>query len=879
MRILLSLIVLLLTSVSSMAVNVSVRAVGQPAESVFKELMRQTGKNFVYSSGLLSGVKVTVEANDRPLERVLDEMFRGTDITYNIKGNNVVLRRRTRQAMIVVSGYVREEGTGESLIGALVVDSSSKKTVATNSAGFYSIYVTPGQVTLAVSYPGFDAESRTMTIRSDSRVDFTLKERGSGSARQLSEVVVVADPNKSIAMESTDVGRLNLTRADITSTPTLFGEADVIKTLQLQPGVSAGVEAMAGMYVHGGANDENLYMLDNIPLYQVNHFGGLFSAFNTEAIKNVDFYKSTFPAKYDGRLSSIMAVNTKDGSMEGHHGSFKLGLTSGALNIDGPIIKGKTTYALAVRRSWFEVLTVPGLAIYNAVRQEKESTTVARYSFTDVNAKVTHHFSDNSQLHAMFYFGEDFLKGGDKRNVEDAENDETMRESGISKLRWGNLVASLGWNYAFSSKLFGEFTGAYTHYRSSLNREDEDYLESAGSVIEDSRRDYTTRNSIRDWTFRADMIWRPASSHHVTFGANYTFHTYKPQDNSGILYNAGVIVSQAVESQQVHASEIGAYIGDDWELSQSVRVNAGVHVGLFSLSGKSHWNIDPRLALRWRVNDHWSVKGAYARMSQYVHQLTESAISLPTDQWVPVAGEMRPQKSDKISVAGYYSFGHGNEFTASVEAYYKWMDHVIDYRDDYFLMPNDTPWQDKLCAGSGRAKGLDFMVRRNAGKITGHVAYSLLWADRQFDAKNDGRRFPARFDNRHKINVLLNWRINEKWEVNAAWTGMSGNRFSLFAQDYEILDTPDLPVVGDPSFDGLIDMNGGINNYRLPFYHRLDIGANRYTKHGMWNFSLYNAYCNMNVISVKKNRGYYYDSFQKFRLIPILPSVSYTWFF
>ena len=182
------------------------------------------------------------------------------------------------------------------------------------------------------------------------------------------------------------------------------------------------------------------------------------------------------------------------------------------------------------------------------------------------------------------------------------------------------------------------------------------------------------------------------------------------------------------------------------------------------------------------------------------------------------------------------------------------MNNIIDYRDDYFLMPNETPWERQLCAGSGRAKGLDLMLTRNAGKITGHVAYSLLWADRRFDAKNGGERFPARFDNRHKINILVNWRINDKWELNASWTGMSGNRFTLYAQDYKLLDVPGMPIVGDPSFTGVVDLNQGINNYRLPFYHRLDIGVNRYTRHGMWNFSLYNAYCNMNVISVKKTR-------------------------
>lgn len=889
MRRIITLLALATVIAVAQAQSVTLKATSRPASAVFAELMRQTGKNFIYPSGLLDGMTVSVDADGESLGRVLDGMFRGTDISYKIKGNNVTLRRVRRQPQrLLVSGYVREQGTGESLIGALVVNPETRRTVATNSAGYYSIYVNPGRVVLSVTYPGFDAESRTMTVTSNAKADFALRERGEKGAHELSEVVVVADRNKAIAMESTDVGRLNLTRADITSTPTLFGEADIIKTLQLQPGVSAGVEGMAGMYVHGGSHDENLYMLDNIPLYQVNHFGGLFSAFNTEAIKNVDFYKSTFPAKYNGRLSSIMEVHTKDGGMEGHHGSFKLGLTSGAFNIDGPIIKGKTTYALALRRSWYDVLTIPGLAIYNAVRQDKESTTVARYAFTDVNAKINHHFSDRSQLHAMFYFGEDFLKGGDKREVDDTEMDEKMRESGISKLRWGNLVASLGWNYAFSSKLFGEFTAAYTHYRSSLNREDKDYLESSGKVVEDSHRDYTMRNSIRDWTFRADLGWRPAVGHHVTFGANYTYHTFLPQDNTTTLYNSGTVVSAASVRQQVHASEAAAYIGDDWEIAGPLRVSAGIHAGYFSVGDNSHWALDPRVSARWMINGNWSVKAAYARMSQYVHQLTQSAISLPTDQWVPIAGELKPQKSDKVSIAGYFSFGENRQFTASAEAYYKWMNNIIDYRDDYFLMPNETPWERQLCAGSGRAKGLDLMLTRNAGKITGHVAYSLLWADRRFDAKNGGERFPARFDNRHKINILVNWRINDKWELNASWTGMSGNRFTLYAQDYKLLDVPGMPIVGDPSFTGVVDLNQGINNYRLPFYHRLDIGVNRYTRHGMWNFSLYNAYCNMNVISVKKTRQgyfdadtqiYYKDTFQKFRLIPILPSVSYTWFF
>ena len=274
-------------------------------------------------------------------------------------------------------------------------------------------------------------------------------------------------------------------------------------------------------------------------------------------------------------------------------------------------------------------------------------------------------------------------------------------------------------------------------------------------------------------------------------------------------------------------------------------------------------------------------------MSQYVHQLTESSISLPTDQWVPISEDFKPQRSDKVSISSNYTTENG--YTFSVEGYWKWMKNVIDYRDDYYLYPTGTLWTKLLCSGSGTAKGIDFKVSKSFGKISGHVSYSLLWADRQFDEKNGGRRFPARFDNRHKINVAANWEINEKWSVNAAWTGMSGNMTTIQVQNYDILDTPGIPYYhtgqmsygGNSHYYGYIALGNGINNYRLPFYHRLDLSANRKTKHGMWTFSLYNAYCNMNVISIKPNDNEWKDGkpFQKFRLIPVIPSVSYTWFF
>lgn len=871
---------------SALGQNVNVNAVNTDAEKVFTAIMRQTGKNFVYSSDILKGVKVSLDAKNEPLPKVLGRMFADTDITFKIKGNNVILSKRAVKKNIIVSGYVREDGNGEALIGAIVRDNVSGRAVMTNAAGFYSIEVNPGDAALTFSFPTFETVTIKREILKSTKIDVGMREATDEDGKTLSEITVIADKNKSLAMESTDIGRLNLNQSDILTTPTLFGESDVVKTLQLQPGVSAGIEGLAGMYVHGGANDENLYMLDNVPLYQINHFGGLFSAFNTEAIKNVDFYKSTFPAKYAGRLSSIMEVHTKDGDLYNHHGSFKLGLTSGAFQIDGPIFKNKTTYSFAVRRSWYDVLTVPALAIFNAVRQDKENKLIARYAFTDVNAKITHRFSERSSLHAMFYFGEDYLKGGSEE-THNEDDDLTTFDKDVSTLRWGNIVGALGWNYEFSNRLFGEFTLAYTNYRSSLRREDESKINKPEEIIKDDYRDYRSTNGITDLSFRADLGWNPSDFCNLDFGFNATRHSFLPQNTRASLVKKGETINAASTKSSINAFSSAAYINADFHIGPSLRLNAGMNMGLFHISSNTHLSLDPRVALLWRISESVNVKAGWSRMSQYVHQLTESSISLPTDQWVPISEDFKPQRSDKVSISSNYITENG--YTFSVEGYWKWMKNVIDYRDDYYLYPTGTLWTKLLCSGSGTAKGIDFKVSKSFGKISGHVSYSLLWADRRFDEKNGGRRFPARFDNRHKINVAANWEINGKWSVNAAWTGMSGNMTTLQVQNYDILDIPGIPYYhyghispgGNSHYYGFIALGNEINNYRLPFYHRLDLSASRKTKHGMWTFSLYNAYCNMNVISIKPNDNEWKDGkpFQKFRLIPVIPSVSYTWFF
>jgi hypothetical protein len=843
------------------AQNVSVKATNSPASKVFAQIMRQTDINFIYQADILKNVKVSVNAKNQPLSHVLEMMFDGTNIVYKISGKNVTLRAvktaETSVKSVTISGFVRDDETKEPLAGAAVLAGGMGTT--TNVQGFYSLTVPTGVTALTVSYTGYDdVHFPTPAINRNTTLDFTMM-----TAHQLEELVVVGSRNEAIALDMPEIGSTNLSSAIIKSTPVIFGESDVVKTLQLEPGVSAGVEGFAGMYVHGGNSDENLYMLDNVPLYQVNHFAGLFSAFNTSALRNVDFYKSSFPAKYDGRLSSYMDVHTKDGSLESHHGSFTLGLTSGAFNIDGPIAKGKTSYSLAVRRSWFDLLTLPICAIINATNDQDNTTF--QYAFTDVNAKINHHFNDRSRAYVNFYYGDDLINTTYK---DGNQNTSQWYEKDKNRLQWGNIVASAGWNYVFSPKIFGEITAAYTRYHTSIKRDWLEEFRESDTSTQSSRDIIETSNNINDWIFRADFDWRPNVKNRINFGVSYTRHSFLPQRVSRTITTNEYDYTTTDSAWTYRANEANAYIGDDWTISSRLRANVGLHASLFNIDKNTHTALSPRASLRYTVNNNVAVKAGYSRTTQYIHQLTETFISLPTDQWLPITGDFKPQTCDKVFAGGYWNINE--HYTLSAEVYYKWLDNLIDYKEQYYLFTAQTEWQRKLTSGKGTAKGLDLKVSRDIGKITGQLSYSLMWADRTFAERNGGETYPARFDNRHKINALVMWHINDRWEVNASWTGQSGNMYTLSTQLWD-------DVQGNHY---QIPVNQGLNNYRLPFYHRLDLGVVRNTKHGHWTISLYNAYCNMNVVSLR----YGYDNsgrprFQKFHLLPIIPSFSYTWQF
>lgn len=860
---------------------------------ILDEIQKQTGVTFSYESSLLSGLqKTTFRADDEALTDCLTRLFANLPVVYKMTGNVVVLKRKPKQ--VTVSGFVRDKRSAESLIGASVYEAHSRVGTASNNFGFFSLTLPPGNITIRSSYIGYTSHQHILNgLERDTVLTIELEPSAS-----LEEVVITGQSNDKQSVLSTQMGALEINQQTIRSTPVMFGEADIIKTLQLTPGVSAGTEGTAGMYVRGGNVDENLFLIDGNPVYQINHIGGIFSAFNPEAISGMDFFKSGFPSRYGGRLSSVVDVHTKEGNMKEYHGSASIGLISGNLNFEGPIIKDRTSFNIGLRRTWLDVLSAPAVAIANKITKKDGTRLRARYAFHDLNLKVNHIFNDRSRMYLSLYNGNDVLKGG-STDFPDQDSDNNYNYDSDVSLRWGNIMATAGWTYVFNNRLFGKVSGVFTRYHSRLRNTEHDVVGNEGDEdYSDSFRENETNTGITDFGLRTSFDYMPASAHHIRFGGDYLVHRFHPEYNRSVAYEkneeTSVEIGQEFANDLLWGHEAGVYAEDDWTLSSAVRLNAGLRFSLFNVQGKTYTGLEPRVSLRWLLDDNLSFKASYSRMNQYVHLISNSFISLPTDAWMPVTRKLKPLISDQVSAGFYYNLN--KEYNFSVEGYYKTLDNLLEYRDGHTFTPSFVNWEDKLTAGEGSSYGAEFMVRKETGRTTGWVGYGLSWSDRQFDELNQGARYPARFDNRHKLNIVVMHKISPKVELSAAWSYASGNHVTLSLENYYENGTGS-PTNNDNHYmdaSESIDYYEGRNNYQLPAYHRLDLGIKIYRpkkkgRMGIWTVSIYNVYSRMNPFMIYKSDktvpdpgssyGKNVPVFKTIGIMPIIPSISYTYKF
>lgn len=675
----------------------------------------------------------------------------------------------------------------------------------------------------------------------------------------------------------------------IRNVPTLLGEPDVIKALQLQPGVSAGTEGFAGMFVRGGENDENLFLIDGCSIYHTNHLGGLFSPFNANAVSHLTFYKSAFPARYGGRLSSVTDLSMKSGDYESWHGNFTMGLTSANVSFSGPLVKDQTSLFVALRRSWLELVSVPALAIINASKKKSGEKVIAGYNFTDFNLKLSHRLRRFGTLSLLGYYGHDRLKMGEHRFSNDGEDTDPYFHKNENRLGWGNMLTSLRWHLPINTLFAYNMKASYTRYQSDFRktvetvsgREGKNGYENNGSRTE-------SRNAIHDLSVDASLAFIPSDRTIIRLGTQYTHHRYTPEEE--IQESTSLPSGNGDNESRVIANEWNAYLEGDLEVFHWLRFNAGMHGSFFRVEGKQYQVFEPRVSADFRLSPVVSLKAGYARMSQFVQQVSDNYISLPTDYWLPITRNFSPLTSDQFSAGIYVS--PDKKYTFSVEGYYKKMDLLLEYRDDYKDL-QVTSWEDRLTSGSGRAYGADFQAEADFGKLHGFIGYGLMWSDRLFADQNGGKRFPSKYDNRHKVTLSATWKCSERVELNAGWVFMTGNRVTLSLENYSYPDGYPTNIV--PSYphkdEEMLDYYAGKNNVRLPAYHRLDVGINIYRslrrgRTGIWNVSLYNAYSRMNPIMIEKNNQKQSmdgtplaPRFRQFALFPIIPSVSYTYKF
>ncbi len=763
-----------------------------------------------------------------------------------------------------ISGFIRDASNGETLVAANVVITPGQKGVISNEYGFFSITLEAGSYTLTSSYLGYSSKEYKIELNSNQKLNIEL----APAAITQSEVVVEGRRPEDNTKES-NMGRIELNVDQIKTLPALLGEVDILKTLQLLPGVQSAGEGTSGFYVRGGGPDQNLILLDEAVVYNASHLFGFFSVFNADAIQNATITKGGMPAQYGGRISSLLNIQMKEGNNKRFQADGGLGLLSSRLTLQGPIVKDKGSFIVSGRRTYIDVLAEPFIPKDNAAKG-------SGYYFYDFNAKVNYRLSDKDRIFASAYFGRDVF------TFKNSENDIDI------SIPWGNATTAVRWNHLFNNKLFMNVTGIFSDYIYETE-------------VKQSTFALNLFSSVRNLSSKVDFDYYPNNRNNIKFGGIYTFHTFKP---SNVTVRSGDDFFDPNRIKKQNAHETAVYLSDVIDITDKLQFNAGVRFSAFTPVGPyqftefgpnreilsvknfeendritTYSGLEPRFTFRYQVNTNSSIKGGITRNIQYIHLAAPSGSSLPTDLWVPSTLRTKPQVGWQYAL-GYFRNFFENKFETSVEVYYKTMSNQIDFRDGAAsAFDFNTQLENEFVYGDGESYGAEFFINKRTGKFTGWIGYTLSWSWRKFEDINAGERFPYRFDRRHDLSVVGSYDLDKRWNFSGTFIYGTGNAISLPLSFFV--------------FEGrLIQEYGSRNNYRMPAYHRLDFAAtykplkneNRKVK-STWTFAIYNVYSRLNPFFL------YFDtegSFQqnslkvqgkKVSLFPILPSVTWNFKF
>ncbi len=785
-------------------------------------------------------------------------MFRSASILILLLS---VLTGAVAQTRYTLNGYVKDSLSGETIIGATIAVNGQSRGVASNQYGFYSITLEEGDYSIQVSHISYTGRTIQISLHSNQSYNFDILSKSAS----INEVVVYSK-RRDGNVKNAQMGKIDLSMNQVRAIPAFMGEVDILKAIQLLPGVQSAGEGNAGFYVRGGGPDQNLIMLDDAVVYNTGHLFGFFSIFNGDAIKNVSLIKGGMPAQYGGRLSSVLDVTMKEGNINKFQAEGGIGLIASRFSVQGPIKKEKASFIVSARRTYIDALIKPFIS-------KTSSFYGSGYYFYDLNAKVNYRFSEKDRLYMSGYFG---------RDVFDFRNSKRSFKTNIP---WGNSTATLRWNHVFNRRLFSNTTAVYNDYNFKFSAAQESF-------------EIGLYSGIRDITLKSDFDYYPLPNHKLKFGGLLTYHKFVPNVVTG--RQDSVVFTPNNEGSK-YAMEAALYLQDDWEIGEKIKINYGLRWSSFTQVGpytkyirdingnkldstvysgmkavKSYGGLEPRITLRYALNDESSVKAAVTRNYQYIHLVTNAGTTLPTDLWVPSTYIVRPQLSWLYS-AGYFRNFKDNGYETSVEVYYKDMRNQVEYKEGY--TPSLADPEEEFVFGRGWSYGAEFLVNKTKGRLTGWIGYTLSRTWRKFALLNDGQQYPARYDRRHDISVVGNYEASKKWKLGAVFVYGTGNAITLPERFYIL--------------NGVLTQEySRLNQYRMKAYHRLDFSAT-YTPvpkkkrkvSSYWVFSIYNVYSRFNPYFI------YFDqegsiatndlkvSTKQVSLFPVLPSVTWNFKF
>lgn len=748
------------------------------------------------------------------------------------------------QEKVTISGFVKEAGSQEPLLGVNVYLPDQQMGTITNTFGFYSLTIDKGDsIKVVYSYVGYQAIEALVPRSKDQELDIFLK-----ASVELGEAVV-SEKRELKPAEMPQMSRVDIPVAAVKNLPALLGEKDLLKVVQLMPGVQSGGEGQSGFYVRGGGPDQNLIILDDATVYNAFHLFGFFSLFNGDAIRSVELTKGGFPARYGGRLSSVLDINMKEGNKEEFHGEGGIGIISSRLTLEGPIKKGKGSFLFSGRRTYIDALMRPFMAAQGYT---------AGYFFYDFTGKLNYELGRKDRIFLSAY------SGRDKFFYKESYLDEKIS----GDFYWGNLTSTLRWNHLFNKKLFANTSLIYSQYGLNIG---------ASQSYSGDEFSLGFNSGIRDWSLKYDMDYLPNPNHAIKTGFQSTYHLFTP--------NAFVVKETSTnfkleDIEQYKTFESGLYVQDDIKISKRWRALAGMRFSHFVAEDQQFFRPEPRFSTSYMLASDWSVKASYAQMNQFIHLLSNTGIGLPTDLWVPATKRIKPQSSQQVAIGVNHDLKKP-KLNLSLEAYYKTSSNVISYKEGAsFLAIDDqngtqVSWEDNVVSGQAESYGAEFLVEKKVGKFTGWVGYTLSWTWMQFDALNNGKRFHPKYDRRHDVSVVGMYSLSDEITISGTWVYGTGNAVSLPLAEY---NQKGLSTYGSNLYNSAYHY-GEKNSFRMAAYHRFDIGIQFHKKKAKyertWELSFYNLYN-------RKNPFFYYLAYESNRnvlkqvtLFPLIPSISY----